>query len=65
MNTQRVTQARQGTEPVAQQGHGVGAMQRQAATTPRQTGEAARIAQLKGETRPQGKVPPPKKGKGK
>lgn len=65
MKTQRVTQAKQGAEPAAVQGPGVGAVQRQAATTPRQVGEAAHIAQLKGETKPKGKMPPPKKGKGK
>lgn len=65
MKTQRVTQAKQGAEPAALQSHGVGAIQRRAATTPRQTSEAAHIAQLKGETKPKGKMPPPKKGKGK
>jgi hypothetical protein len=58
-------QAKQGVEPAALPGHGVDPMQRQAATTPRQSSEAAHIAQLKGETKPKGKMPPPKKGKGK
>jgi hypothetical protein len=65
MKAQRVSQTKQGAEPAALQDQGVGAIQRQAATTPRQTSEAAHIAQLKGETEPKGKMPPPKKGKGK
>lgn len=65
MKTHKVAQAKQGVEPAAVQGGGVGAAQRKVAGTPRQAGEAAHIAQLKGETKPKGKVPPPKKGKGK
>lgn len=64
MKTQRVTQAKQGGEPAAH-GESAGLMQRKAAYTPRQMGEAARIAQLKGEAKPKPKMPPPKKGKGK
>lgn len=65
MKTQKVTQARQGEGPAAVQGEGIGTLQRKAAATPRQTGEAAHIAQLKGEPKPKGKMPPPKKGKAK
>jgi hypothetical protein len=64
MKTQKVTQAKHGAEPAAQ-GEGVGALQRKVASTPRQAGEAAHIAQLKGDAKPKGKMPPPKKGKGK
>jgi hypothetical protein len=62
MKTQKVTQAKQGAEPAAQ-GGSTGAIQRKVADTPRQAGEAARIAQLKGDTKSKGKMPPPKKGK--
>jgi hypothetical protein len=65
MKTQKVTQAKQGVEPAAVQGEGAGAVQRKVASTPRQAGEAAHIAQLKGDAKPKGKMPPPKKGKGK
>lgn len=65
MKTHKVTQAKQGAEPAAMQGEGVGAIQRKVADTPRQASEAAHIAQLKGEAKPKGKMPPPKKGKGK
>lgn len=65
MKTQKVTQAKQSAEPAAVQGEGVGTMQRKVARTPRQAGEAAHIAQLKGDAKPKGKMPPPKKGKGK
>ncbi len=63
MKTQRVTQAKQGAEPAALQSHGVGAIQRQAAATPRQASEAAHIAQLKGKEKPKGAKAPSKKGK--
>jgi hypothetical protein len=65
MKTHRVTQARQAGEPAAVRGEGAGAAQLHAASTPRQAGEAAHIAQLKGAAKPKGKAPPPKKGKGK
>jgi lipopolysaccharide biosynthesis protein len=65
MKTNKLTQAKHAAEPAAQQGQGAGAIQRQLAATPRQAGEAAHIAQLKGEAKPKGKMPPPKKGKGK
>lgn len=63
MKTNKVTQTKQGAEPAAGQGEGAGTMQRKVAGTPRQAGEAAHIAQLKGDAKPKGKVPP-KKGKG-
>jgi len=62
MKMQKVTQARRDVEPAAAQRDGAGTAQRKVAATPRQAGEAAHIAQLKGETKPKGKVPP-KKGK--
>lgn len=65
MKTHKVTQAKQSAEPAAGQGEGAGAVQRMVAGTPRQAGEAAHIAQLKGDAKPKGKMPPPKKGKGK
>jgi hypothetical protein len=66
MKTNKVAQAKQGAEPASAQAEGAGAMQRKVADTPRQMGEAAHIAQLKGDDKPKGKVPPPpKKGKGK
>jgi len=65
MKTQKVAQAKQGGEPAAVQGESAGAVQRKMAGTPRQAGEAAHIAQLKGDDKPKGKMPPPKKGKGK
>ncbi len=65
MKTHKVAQAKQGVESAAMQGDGAGAVQRKVADTPRQMGEAAHIAQLKGDTKPKGKMPPPKKGKGK
>jgi hypothetical protein len=65
MKTHKVAQAKQGAEPAAGQGEGAGAMQRKVADTPRQAGEAAHIAQLKGDAKPKGKMPPPKKGQDK
>lgn len=65
MKTQKVTQAKQNVEPAAVRGEGAGAVQRKVSGTPRQAGEAAHIAQLKGDAKPKGKMPPPKKGKGK
>lgn len=65
MKTQKVTQAKQGAEPAAVRGEGASAVQRKVASTPRQAREAAHIAQLKGDAKPKGKMPPPKKGKGK
>jgi hypothetical protein len=65
MKTHKVAQAKQSAEPVSAQAEGTGTMQRKVADTPRQMGEAAHIAQLKGDTKPKGKAPPPKKGKGK
>ncbi|HUB88127.1 MAG TPA: hypothetical protein VMA74_00210 [Dyella sp.] len=65
MKTHKVAQTKQSAEPAAGQGEAAGTVQRQVAATPRQTGEAAHIAQLKGDAKPKGKMPPPKKGKGK
>jgi hypothetical protein len=65
MKTQKVMQTKQSAKPAAVQGDGAGAIQRKVADTPRQVGEAAHIAQLKGDAKPKGKMPPPKKGKGK
>jgi hypothetical protein len=65
MKTQRVTQAKQAGEPAAARGQGTGTAQLKTANTPRQAGEAAHIAQLKGADKSKGKAPPPKKGKGK
>ena len=65
MKMHNVTQAKRDAEPAAMQKKGAGAVQRQIAATPRQAGEAAHIAQLKGAAKPKGKTPPPKKGKGK
>lgn len=65
MKMHKVAQARQSAGPAAGQSEGAGAVQRKVAATPRQAGEAAHIAQLKGDAKPKGKMPPPKKGKGK
>ncbi|GLQ87803.1 hypothetical protein [Dyella flagellata] len=65
MKTNKPTQTKMAAEPAAGQSEGAGAAQRKVAATPRQASEAAHIAQLKGDAKPKGKVPPPKKGKGK
>lgn len=65
MKMQKVRQVKQGAEPAAIQSDKVGAIQRKQTATLREAGEAARIAQLKGEGKPKAKMPPPKKGKGK
>ncbi|TAM21795.1 MAG: hypothetical protein EPN68_11745 [Rhodanobacter sp.] len=65
MKSPRVTQAKQVGAPATAGGEIGGLAQRKLAGTPRQADEAAHIAQLKGETKPKGKMPPPKKGKGK
>ncbi|MBE1160671.1 hypothetical protein [Dyella acidiphila] len=65
MKTPKPMQAKLAAEPAAAQNAGAGALQRRVAATPRQAGEAAHIAQLKGDDKPKAKAPPPKKGKGK
>ncbi|GAB2579754.1 hypothetical protein ISP15_00095 [Dyella jejuensis] len=65
MKMHKAAQARPASGPAAEPGEGIGAVQRKVANTPRQTGEATHIAQLKGDAKPKGKMPPPKKGKGK
>lgn len=65
MKTPRVTQPKSAGEPAAVHGESSGAAQLKTANTPRQASEAAHIAQLKGDAKPKGKAPPPKKGKGK
>lgn len=62
MKTQPVMQARAAVEPAAASADARSPTQRKAVDSPRQAGEAAHIAQLKGE-KPKGKAAP-KKGSG-
>jgi hypothetical protein len=63
MKSPRITQARQIGTPATAGGESGGLAQRKLADTPRQAGEAAHIAQLKGKPKPRGSKSAPGKGK--
>jgi len=63
MKSSRVAQAKQVGVPATAGGENGGLAQRKLADTPRQTGEAAHIAQLKGKPKPKDIKALPKKGK--
>ncbi|MDQ0008221.1 hypothetical protein J2T07_000380 [Luteibacter jiangsuensis] len=63
MKTEPVKQAKAAVEPAAASADARSPMQRKATDSPRQAGEAAHIAQLKGEDKMKGKATA-KKGKG-
>lgn len=63
MKSPRVTQAKQVGAPAMAGGENGGLAQRRLADTPRQAGEAAHIAQLKGKEKPKGRKVLPGKSK--